>query len=161
MLKTMLYQHHWYAKQLIKLCINFFQPCVGCWYLTVKYCYICGDNAAQYLHDDVVKWKHFPRHRPFVWGIHRSSVNSPRKVQWRGALTISLIFAWISGWVNNRGAGDLRRHRAHFDVTVMSNPIANALELVHSDIKLSHWSLQDTGLQINVFSRSSVVPKSL
>ena len=29
------------------------------------------------LHDDVIKWKHFPRHWPFVWGIHRSLVNSP------------------------------------------------------------------------------------
>ena len=24
--------------------------------------------------------------------------------------------AWISGWVNIRTAGDLRRHRAHYDV---------------------------------------------
>ena len=28
-------------------------------------------------------------------------------------------FAWINGWVNNRDAGVLRRHRAHYDVTVM------------------------------------------
>ena len=26
---------------------------------------------------------------------------------------------WINGWVNNGEAGDLRRHRAHYDVTVM------------------------------------------
>ena len=26
---------------------------------------------------------------------------------------------WINNWVNNRAAGDLRRHRAHYDVTVM------------------------------------------
>ena len=25
-----------------------------------------------HLHDDVIKWKHFPRYWPFVWGIHRS-----------------------------------------------------------------------------------------
>ena len=31
----------------------------------------------------------------------------------------SLICAWINGWVNNREAGELRRHRAHYDVTVM------------------------------------------
>ena len=24
-----------------------------------------------YLHCDVIKWKHFPRYWPFVWGIHR------------------------------------------------------------------------------------------
>ena len=34
-------------------------------------------------HDDVIKWKHFPRYWPFVWGIHRSPVNSPYKGQWR------------------------------------------------------------------------------
>ena len=27
--------------------------------------------------------------------------------------------AWINGWVNNREAGDLRRHQAHIDVIVM------------------------------------------
>ena len=30
-----------------------------------------------------------------------------------------LICAWINVWVNNRKAGDLRRHRAHYNVTVM------------------------------------------
>ena len=42
-------------------------------------------------HDDVIKWKHFPRYWPFVRGIHRSQVNSPHKGQWRGALMFSLI----------------------------------------------------------------------
>ena len=39
--------------------------------------------------------------------------------QWRGASMFSLICVWINGWVNNREAGDLRRYRAHYDVTVM------------------------------------------
>ena len=56
---------------------------------------------------------------PFVRGIHRSSVNSPHKGQWLRALIFSLIFAWISGWVNYREAGVLRRHRAHYDVIVI------------------------------------------
>ena len=30
-----------------------------------------------------------------------------------------LIFVWIKGWINNREAGDLRRYRAHYDVTIM------------------------------------------
>ena len=46
-------------------------------------------------------------------------VNSPHKGQWRGALMFSLICAWINDWVNNREAGDLRRHRGHYDVYVM------------------------------------------
>ena len=33
------------------------------------------------LHDDVIKWKHFPRYWPFVRGIHRSPVNSQHKGQ--------------------------------------------------------------------------------
>ena len=70
-------------------------------------------------HDDVIKWKHFPCHWSFVWGIHRSSVNSPHKGQWRGTLMFSLICAWINGWVNHHEAGDLRRYRAHYDVIVM------------------------------------------
>ena len=70
-------------------------------------------------HDDVIKWKHFPRYWPFVRGIHRSPVNSPHKGQWRGALMFSLICVWINGWVKNGEAGDLRRYRAHYDVTVM------------------------------------------
>ena len=70
-------------------------------------------------HDDVIKWKHFPRHWPFVRGIHRFPMNSPHKGQWRGALMFTLICGRINGWVNNREAGDLRRYRAHSDVIVM------------------------------------------
>ena len=71
------------------------------------------------IHDDVIKWKHFPRYWPFVRGIHRYPVNSKHKGQWRGALMFSLISACVNTWVNNREAGDLRRHRGHYDVIVM------------------------------------------
>ena len=70
-------------------------------------------------HDDVIRWKHFPRYWPFVRGIHRSPVNSPHKGQWRGALMFSVICVWINAWVNNHEAGGLRCHRGHCDVTVM------------------------------------------
>ena len=71
-------------------------------------------------HDDVIKRIHFPRYWPFVRGIHRLPVNSLHKSQWRGALIFSLICPWITSWVNNREYGDLRRHLAHYDVTVMT-----------------------------------------
>ena len=71
-------------------------------------------------HDDVIKWKQFLRYWPFVRGIQRSPVNSPHKGQWRGALMSSLICARIYSWVNNREAGDLRRHPTHCDVIVMT-----------------------------------------
>ena len=83
------------------------------------------------MHDDVIKWKRFPRYWPFVRGIHRSPVNSLHKVQWRRALMLSLICVWINAWVNNREAGDLRRHRAHYDVIVMGIPWARTGILVY------------------------------
>ena len=70
-------------------------------------------------HDDVIKWKHFPRNWPFVRGIHRSPVTSPHKGQWPGVLMFSLICARTKGWGNNGKAGDLRRYRAHYDVIVI------------------------------------------
>ena len=92
------------------------------WYLV----YMNKDNGdylsvIEKLHDDVMKWKYFPRYWPFVWAIHRSLVNSPQKGQWRGALMFSLICAWINGWVNNREAGYLRRHRVHRYVITSSS----------------------------------------
>ena len=80
---------------------------------------ILSRSSTRQFQDDDIKWKHFPRNWPFVRGIHRSPVNSPHKGQWRGALMFSLICVWISDWVNNREAGDLRRYRAHYDVIVM------------------------------------------
>ena len=64
-------------------------------------------------------WKHFPRNWPFVRRIRRFPMNSSHKGQWRGTLMFSLICIWINRWVNNREAGDLKRYRAHYDVTVM------------------------------------------
>ena len=52
-----------------------------------------------------------------------NTVNFPHKGQWRRALVFSLICAWINGCVNNREAGDLRRHRAYYDFIVMYDMI--------------------------------------
>ena len=67
------------------------------------------------VHDDVIKWKHFPRYWTFVRGINRWPVNSPHKGQRRGALMFSLICTWV----NNQNAGDLRRQHVHYDVIVL------------------------------------------
>ena len=79
----------------------------------------CHGFIIVHWHDDVIKWKHFPRYWPFVRGNHQPTINSPHKGQWRGALMFSLISVWTNGWVNNREPGDMRRYRAHCDVTVM------------------------------------------
>ena len=55
-------------------------------------------------------WRHqmetFPRHWPFVRGIHRWIPY--HKGKWRGAPMFSLFCAWTNSWANNQDAGDLR-----------------------------------------------------
>ena len=91
--------------RVLLLCIKFPLLCISYWF------------------PSFTRWRHqmetFPRYWPFLRGIHRSPVKSPHKGQWRGALMFSLICTRTNGWVNNREAGDLRRHRAHYDVIVM------------------------------------------
>ena len=53
---------------------------------------------------------------------HQSPVDSPHKGQWREIFMFYLIYASRNGWANNRDAGELRRHRAHYDVIVMHKP---------------------------------------
>ena len=81
------------------------------------------------IHDDVIKWKHFPRYWSFVRGIHRWPVNSPHKGQCAGLW----CFLWSPPecWVNNREAGDLRRYRAHYDVTGMKYVLCFVHSLVY------------------------------
>ena len=66
-------------------------------------------------HDDVIKWKHFPRYWQFGRGIHRSPVSDTE-------LWCFLWSVYINGCVNNnREVGDLRRYGAHYDVSVMGH----------------------------------------
>ena len=61
-----------------------------------------------------------------LWGEFTGhQLISLKKGQWRGALMSFFICAWTSAWVNNRDAGDLRRHRAHYDVTVIFYTFSN------------------------------------
>ena len=109
--------------------VTIFLECWNMWYCThrkgtgkwncAKRVVLMVIHLTYHIHDDVIKWKHFPRYWPFVRGIHRSPVNSLHKSQSRRALMFSLICAWINDWVNNGKAGGLRRRPAHCDVTVM------------------------------------------
>ena len=116
------------------------------------------------LHDDVIKWKHFPRYWPFVRGIHRSPVNSPHKVQWRGALMFTLICARINGWVNNREAGDLRRYRAHYDVIVMPTIVSDRfIQVINWDTEnlwriLCYHDMISRNWLVNVLLNSTAKP---
>ena len=52
--------------------------------------------------------------------VHRSSLN-PR-------VPVFINFAWTNSWENNRDAGDLRRHCAHYDVTIMDERACKCVE---------------------------------
>ena len=111
------------------------------------FCIINRHRSLFFIHDDVIKWKHVPRYWPFVRGIHRSPVNSPHKGQWRGALMFFLICARINDWVNNGGAGDLKRHRAHCDVIVMGR------QWPFHPIQSKTWPLMSGGTRKQVIGR--------
>ena len=76
-------------------------------------------RLASWQHDDVIKWKHFSRYWSLVRGIHRLPVKSPTKASDLELRRFLLSAPWINGWIDNREAGDLRRHRTHYDVIVM------------------------------------------
>ena len=63
-------------------------------------------------------------------GNHRPPLDSPHKGQRRGALMFSLICAWTNGWANNRDACDLMRHRAHYDVIIMTRQCDSTIDHV-------------------------------
>ena len=77
------------------------------------------------LHDDVIKWKPFPRFWPLCgeftgdWWIPLTKASNAELwcFLWSSP--------WKNGWVNNREAGDLRRHRAHYDAIVMISVFMN------------------------------------
>ena len=50
----------------------------------------------------------------------------------------SLISAWTNSWINNRDAGDLRRHRTHYDVAAMSQVQVQRVYNTHDIDDLQH-----------------------
>ena len=84
----------------------------------------------------------------------------PHKGQWRGALIFSLVCAWINVWVNNRDAGDLRRHHAHYDVTVMlSNHLNDNMQIFSQTLVffvplwLSDCSVNTAKIYMNTYGK--------
>ena len=54
-----------------------------------------------------------------LWGESTSHPWIPLIKASDAELWCFLICAWTNGWANNRDAGDLRHHGAHYDVIVM------------------------------------------
>ena len=69
-------------------------------------CYKMRRNTALWL-DIIISWW---RHQMDFF-----RVTGPLCAEFTGHRRIQLVLAWINDCVNNRGAGDLRRHRAYFN----------------------------------------------
>ena len=94
-------------------------------------------------HYDVIKWKHFPRHCPLC-GEFTGHRWIPLTKGSDAELSCFLwSVPWINGWVNNGEAGDLRRYRAHYDITVIditflgTTPVNNRIN--HYNYKTVAW----------------------
>ena len=78
---------------------------------------------------------------------------------------VSLIFAWINdwtnGWVNNREAGDLRRHRRHYDVTVMLTLVMIAISFYTAFSLCIQFLLQEEVGRLVLLERSVIHEKNL
>ena len=82
-----------------------------------------------------------------VPGLLCGEFTGHHKGQWREALMFSLICACINGSVNNREAGDLRRHRGHYDVTVMLRAHSNdSMYIIHIYIYNEVWYIRSLSL---------------
>ena len=58
----------------------------------------CICRYTSVLHDDVIKWKHFPRYWPFVWGIHRPFVWGIHRSRWIPRTKASDAGLWCFLW---------------------------------------------------------------
>ena len=85
---------------------------------------VCKLGMIAHIHSLIdKKWGHhqmetFSALLALVRGIHRWIIftkASDAELWW-----VFFICAWIDSFVNNRKAGDLRRHRVQYDVTVMT-----------------------------------------
>ena len=99
---------HWYRRQTNKT-------------IVAASCQITWAFGINTVHIHSTWWRHQMEtfYSLLALCVGNSPVNSPHKGQWRGVFIFSLICAWINGWVNNREAGDMRHHHAHYDVIVM------------------------------------------
>ena len=101
----------------------------------------CGSQGLHYLSQSTW-WRH--QKETFsallaLWGVNPPVTDGfPHKGQWRGALTFSLICAWTNGSANDWDAGDLKRHRAHCDVTVINIIAADDLAMQRAHASSHH-----------------------
>ena len=84
---------------------------------------------------------------------HWSTVDSPRKGQWRGALVFPWICTGRNGWASNRDAGDLRRIWRHCNDSVYRKIMFFQIEAypcLLSSFRARHWQFPVRKLYANM-----------
>ena len=71
---------------------------------------------------------------------------------------VSLICPWTNGWANNRDAGDLRRHGAHYDVTAMLSTGPSVCQPGQWTISSNEWTVLSR--IIMEFKKSIITPST-
>ena len=122
-------------------------------------CFIMRSLSLLQEHDDVIKWKHFPRYCPFVREFTGHRWIPLTKASDAELWCFLWSPPWINGWVNNREAGGLRRHHAHYDVTIMK--ISNDKNEQHHTcifliVKLTHLMI-DSFLRVTAKRNLSLI----
>ena len=69
-------------------------------------------------HDDIIKWKYFPRYWTFL-GESIGTGGFPSQKPVTRSSDVFFDMRLNKNWANNWQAGDLKRHRAHYDVIIM------------------------------------------
>ena len=111
--------------------------------------WLLGYNVFKCLFTKVTWWRHqmetFPRHWPFVQGIHRSPVISLHTDQWRGTLMFSLRLTqqlskqWRSRWFKTPSRA-LWRHCNHLPPWLRAVPEAGAICILPQSEQVSTFS---------------------
>ena len=102
-------------------------PCFVAFILSVlgglKLSIFLGDsnNPIALMHDDIIKWKHFPRYWPIC------GLTSQWPMTQSFDILLDLYLKKNNGWANNWDTGDLRRHCAHYDITVIIDGYFNGI----------------------------------
>ena len=89
------------------------------------------------LHDDVIKWKHFPHYWPYVRGIYRSPVNSHKKGHWRGDF-FSLNKRWSKQSRRRWFERPSRSSRCHCDDSQLFEYLVSVNLWIQNTLKCIH-----------------------
>ena len=99
--------------------------------------------VSEWYHDDVIKWKNFPLTCPVCGELTGHRWIPHTKASDAELWCFFCICPWINGWVNNCDAGDLKIHRARYDITLSHTPLC--ISMISGVCVQGMWNAQVKG----------------